>query len=111
MRDVEERISFKEKRIERHAEYKHCDEVKEEVISLKKRLRELSKEKRCLMEANRKSKWYYNKKKPAQKERQTLSNSTSPEPANSQQPLFDSPYQSSYDDDYFGDDFIPPSQQ
>lgn len=48
MADLNERISFKDKRISgclAVSNYKKCDEIKEEIIQLKKQLRELEAEK------------------------------------------------------------------
>ena len=44
------------------SDYKRCDELKEEVIALRKQMRELEEEHKKLSISNRKSKWYQRKK-------------------------------------------------
>lgn len=66
MTDLKERIQFKEGRISGYlaiADYKKCDEIKEETIQLKKQLRELEAEKKHLAVSSRQSKWYYKNKR------------------------------------------------
>ena len=63
--DLKERISFKEKRISgclAISDYMKCDEIKEEIIQLKKQLRELEAEKKRLSLSSRQSKWYFRNK-------------------------------------------------
>ena len=64
MSDIRERILFKEKRIEEYkniSDYKRCDELKEDIMTLRKQLRELEAEKKKLSIATRKSEWYHKK--------------------------------------------------
>lgn len=63
--DIKERIGYKEKRIAEYiniSDYKKCDELKEEVIRLKKQQRELLSELNTLKVSQRKSNWYHGKK-------------------------------------------------
>ena len=62
MSDLSDRISFKEKRIvacENMRDYKKCDELKEEVIALKKQRCQLESE---LKGINCQSQWYRKRK-------------------------------------------------
>ena len=63
--DLSERISFKEKRITaclNVSDFKACDEIKDSVIELKVKRRELEAELKRLMASTRKSKWYFKRK-------------------------------------------------
>ena len=64
-KDIDDRIRYKERRIfayENVKDYKKCDEVKEEVTSLKRQRRELQAERRRLQKSNSQSKWYRKRK-------------------------------------------------
>ena len=59
--DLKERLTFKEKRIEERLnlrDYKKCDDLKEEVMELRKKLRETELEKKTLSKSNRRSLLY-----------------------------------------------------
>lgn len=65
VKDLSERISFKEKRITaclNISDFEACDEIKDSVIELKAKRRELKAELKHLMASIRKSKWYLKKK-------------------------------------------------
>ena len=66
MTDLKERIQFKEGRISGYlaiSDFKKYDEIKEEIIQLKKQLQELEAEKKHLATSSRQSKWYYQNKR------------------------------------------------
>ena len=61
---LKERISFKEKRIEERLnikDYRKCDEIKEEVMGLRKQLRETEQKKNLLKSASRSRSYYRNR--------------------------------------------------
>ena len=65
IRDLNDRIKFKDGRISaalNMKEYKKCDEIKEEVTTLKHKRRELEAELKRLQKSTRQSQYYYNKK-------------------------------------------------
>ena len=65
IKDYDERITFKDKRIAaclNVSNFKACDELKDEIIDLKEKKRQLEAEKKSLLLSNRKSKWYYRRK-------------------------------------------------
>ena len=65
IRDLNDRIKFKDGRISaalNMKEYKKCDEIKEEVTTLKHKRRELEAELKRLQKSTRQSRYYYNKK-------------------------------------------------
>ena len=65
IKDYDERISFKEQRITASlniSDYKACDEIKDAVMGLKKKRRELEAEMKRLKVSNRQSRWYFHKK-------------------------------------------------
>ena len=87
IKDYDERISFKERRIATSlniSDYKACDELKDAVMELKKKKRELEAEMKHIATSNRQSIWYYRKK--------SLDNSGS-----SSEPLSPLAYESSSD--------------
>ena len=62
--DITERIGNKEKRIAESiniSNFKKCDELKEEVVALRRQKRELEAKKKKLTTSQRKSNWYYKK--------------------------------------------------
>jgi hypothetical protein len=65
IKDYDERISFKERRITASlniSDYKACDELKDAVMELKKKRRELEAEMKRIAVANRQSRWYFHKR-------------------------------------------------
>ena len=65
IKDYDERISFKERRIAASlniSDYKACDELKDGVMELKKKKRELEAEVKRIAVSNRQSTWYQKKK-------------------------------------------------
>ena len=59
--DLKERLTFMEKRVEERLnlrDYKKCDDLKEEVMELRKKLRETELEKKTLSKSNRRSLLY-----------------------------------------------------
>lgn len=76
MSDMKERLCFKEKRILERLnlkDYKKCDELKEEVIVLRKQLRELESERKRLSLSNQRS-VLYNRKRLSSSLSDTCSN-------------------------------------
>ena len=64
LQDLNDRIGFKEKRIAaamNTKEYKKCDEIKEEVTTLKHKRRELEAERKQLQKSSRQSDYYFKK--------------------------------------------------
>ena len=65
IKDYDERISFKERQITASlniSDYKACDELKDAVMELKKKKRELEAEMKHITVSNRQSRWYFQKK-------------------------------------------------
>ena len=65
IRDLKDRIGFKERRrfaAENVKDYRKCDEITEEISSLKHRCLELEAELKQLKSKDRQSKWYFKKK-------------------------------------------------
>lgn len=103
--DLQERISFKEKRIAERLnvhDYKKCDELNEEVIGMRRKLREVEQERKRLSKSKRKSVLYQRKRETSssssnESERSTVSTiilTSSPSPdafPPSQCALFSSP--------------------
>ena len=78
-KDIAERLTFKEKRIaayENSREYKKCDDVKEEMMALKQKRRQLEAEAKRLKKSSSQSRWYFDFKK--QRARGSHSRSTTP---------------------------------
>lgn len=65
LKNMDDRIKFKEKRIAGHEnmkEYKKCDDLLEEIAALKQQRRQLLAEKKKMTKSVSQSKWYYKKK-------------------------------------------------
>lgn len=65
VKDLNDRIGFKEKRIAAAVnvkDFKKCDEIKEEIITLKQSRRELEAEVKHLKHSNSQSKWHHKRK-------------------------------------------------
>ena len=96
IKDYDKRISFKERRITASlniSDYKACDELKDAVMELKKKRRELEAEMKRIAVANRQSRWYFRKKSGEE----TANTSKSGSSSTSSEPLSPLAYESSSD--------------
>ena len=95
IKDYDERISFKEERITASlniSDYKACDELKDAVMELKKKRRELEAEMKRIAVANRQLRWYFRRKSE-----ETANTSKSGSSSTSSEPLSPLAYESSSD--------------